>query len=193
MPAKAGDDVSRLRFRNCVFTVKRGDGVTKTHDVTAVLNGMAVAYKGGYNNPQMLTLVRPLNPFSFVIPGFNDRATVADPSARPWCASPPSPCAGDADCPGAMPGSCNILAPSGNCCPAGQVCVEGTCTAASGSCSGGCPAGTLCVGGACMSPSGSCCPAGQYCVLGQCAAKPGICSTCPGGATVTLAGQWRTI
>jgi hypothetical protein len=31
-----------------------------------------------------LTLTRPLNPFSFVIPGFNDSATVARPDAPEW-------------------------------------------------------------------------------------------------------------
>ena len=125
-----GADISRLRFKNCTFTVVRGDGVTKPYDVTAVLNGMAVAFEGGISNPGSLALVRPLNPFSFVIPGFNDSKTVADPTAPPWCSSPPLACNSDADClPGKIPGACNVEQ-SGTCtpaCPAGQTCVNGVC------------------------------------------------------------------
>jgi hypothetical protein len=118
-----GADVSRLRFRNCTFTVARGDGVTRSADVTAVLNGMAVAYKGGTNNPALLALTRPLNPFSFTIVGFNDAATVTDPGASPWCTSSPPACASDAQCPLPVAGACVI--------PAGAT--SGTC----GNCTGG--------------------------------------------------------
>lgn len=83
VPARDAD-LSRLRFRACLFTVTRGDGVVRAYDVAAALNGMAVAFRGGSSNPASLTLTRPLNPFSFVIPGFNDRASVADPTAEVW-------------------------------------------------------------------------------------------------------------
>lgn len=102
----AGADISKLRFKNCVFSVSRADGVIKTQNVDAVLNGMAVAYRNGVNSPMALTLVRPLNAFSFVIPGFNDRATVSDPSGFPWCAAPPPACTADSDCPMVVDGAC---------------------------------------------------------------------------------------
>jgi hypothetical protein len=86
-------DISRLRFRSCLFTVSRSDGVKRALNVSPALNSMAVAFAGGPNNPPALTLTGPLNAFSFVIPGFNDRATVTDPAAAPWCT--------DAGCAGA--------------------------------------------------------------------------------------------
>jgi hypothetical protein len=111
----AGKDVSRLRFRNCKFTVARSDGVTQARDVTTVLDGMAAAYAGakGALMPAALALVRPLNAFSFTIPGFNDRAAVPDPAAPPWCAGPPAACADGTGC---AVGPCM---PSGECaiCP----------------------------------------------------------------------------
>jgi hypothetical protein len=124
-----GADLSRLRFKDVTFTVTR-TGQPTTRDVTAVLNGMAVAFTGGVSNPPSLTLVRPLNPFSFVIPGFNDRASVPDPTAAPWCSAPPASCTKDSDCPSAVAGACG--------------------------------------------PNGT-------------------CFSCPGGATATLVGRWRTI
>ncbi len=152
LPANQAD-ISRLRFKDCVFTVNRGDGVSKTQDVTPVLNGMAVAYKGGTSNPMSLTLTRPLNPFSFVIQGFNDSATVSDPTKPPWCTSPPPACNSDSACPMPVAGACSVEQ-SGTCSPA--------------------------------------CTANQTCVNGVCVAQ-GVCFSCPGGATVTLAGKWRTI
>lgn len=80
-----GADVSRLRFKGCTFAVALAAGPPRTADVSAALNSMAVAYKGGKANPAALTLTGPLNPFSFVIEGFNDRATVPDPTVAPWC------------------------------------------------------------------------------------------------------------
>lgn len=76
--AAGGRDASALRFRNCVFTVVDPKGVSHTQDVTAVLNGMAVAYAGAETTPPPATLRldRPLNAFSFVVPGVNDSATV---------------------------------------------------------------------------------------------------------------------
>ena len=92
---------SALRFRNCIFTVALASSppVQQTHDVTAVLNEMALQQKSpvipttttistgsGKFQPSM-SLVRPLNPFSFAIPGFNDPTTLAgtDISLYPWC------------------------------------------------------------------------------------------------------------
>ncbi len=147
LPAQA--DISLLRFKGCTFTVTRGDGVTRTYDVTPVLNGMAAAYAGGTSNPPLLKLTRPLNAFSFVIPGFNDSRTVSDPTVPPWCSSPPVTCASDSDCPGAARGSCSIQQ-TGSCspaCPAGQVCVQGTCLPR-GACSG-------CKGAAAVTLTGS--------------------------------------
>lgn len=123
-------DISSLRFKDCSFVVQRGDGKMATLDATAVLNSMAVAYAGATKKPLALTLVRPLNPFSFVIPGFNDRASVPDPTVAPWCTSPPSACSSDGACPGQRAGACS---------------------------------------------------------------SQGVCTNCPGGATVTLVGQVRTI
>ena len=104
-----GKDISRLRFKDCVFTVNRSDGKVATLNATPVLNSMAVAYKTGTTetNPTSLTLTRPLNPFSFVITNFNDKHTVPDPTASPWCTTPPPPtCSTDADCPYKGTGSC---------------------------------------------------------------------------------------
>lgn len=92
-PAWPSPDVTRLRFKEAVFTVKRGDGAQATLDVTAVLNGMALGLTGSRAPPPALRLTGPLNAFSFVIPGFNDRATVADPGAAPWCSRPAAACA----------------------------------------------------------------------------------------------------
>ncbi|MFA6166980.1 MAG: hypothetical protein WC700_10205 [Gemmatimonadaceae bacterium] len=161
--AAGSADVSRLRFLDCTFTVVRSDGVVGSKDVTAVLNGMAVAYQDGSNNPTVLSLDRPLNPFSFVITGFNDSATVADPTKPPWCSAPPPACTYDSQCPQPVPGACGPPPQaSGTCkCPRGQRCG-----------SNGCPAGLTCAGGVCT---------------------PQYCFSCPGGATVTLTGKWRTI
>jgi hypothetical protein len=90
-----------------------------------VLNGMAVAYRGGTNNPAMLALIRPLNPFSFQIAGFNDRATVPDPTVAPWCSAPPPSCQSDSGCPLAVPGACG---PSGTC----GTCVGGATVSLTG-------------------------------------------------------------
>jgi len=98
--------LDRLRFKGCTFTVARSDGVTRTLDATPVLNAMAAGFADGPANPPALSLERPLNAFSFVIAGFNDRATVANPGAPPWCAGPPpcQPAAGGPVC-GPCPGT----------------------------------------------------------------------------------------
>ena len=84
-----GAGVAGLRFRRCTFAVERGDGARAAADVTAVLTGMATAYKGAPAGatPPTLTLDRPLNAFSFVIEGFNDRASVPDPTLPAWRAA----------------------------------------------------------------------------------------------------------
>jgi hypothetical protein len=82
-------DVSKLRFDNSIFTVTRSDGVMRSQDVTEALNGMAVAYQNGTVAPGVLNLTGPLNPFSFVIPGFNDSQTVTDPTGPLWCTTGP--------------------------------------------------------------------------------------------------------
>jgi hypothetical protein len=69
-------DVSRLRFKGCIFSVARPGFGVKSINVDKVLNSMAVAYKSGVNTRTSLKLTGPLNPFSFVIVGFNDRLTV---------------------------------------------------------------------------------------------------------------------
>lgn len=89
----------------------------------------------------------------------------------------------------------------GNGCPAGQVCVEGTCRqdlcsgkncpqntfcrdgACAGVCMGvNCPAGRVCVDGTCVaSPCGGECPAGQACIDEECVADPCLAMTCPVG------------
>ncbi len=75
--ASGDEDVTALRFLDCIFSVTDPQGVNHMADVTAVLNGMAVAYRGSITKiPRTLYLDRPLNAFSFVIPGVNDSATV---------------------------------------------------------------------------------------------------------------------
>lgn len=88
-----GAHVSRLRFKDCSFQVLRADGATSGIDAAPALNSMAIAFKKAARGtaPSALALVRPLNPFSFVIPGFNDRASVSDPSDPAWCGG--GPCA----------------------------------------------------------------------------------------------------
>lgn len=82
-PALTFDTVTRtpawIRFRNCTFTTQNPQGQTATWDVTAVLNGMATAHPTtppSMSYPTALSLSDPLNPFSFVQAGFNDKATV---------------------------------------------------------------------------------------------------------------------
>lgn len=75
-------NISDLRFKGCVFTVTDPQGQQHAADVTAVLNGMAVAFRGATAAvPQTLYLDRPLNAFSFRIPGVNDSATVTSAAA----------------------------------------------------------------------------------------------------------------
>ena len=81
--------VERIRFMYCTFTIYRPDGTQMSKDVTGVLNGMAVAYdvKEKTANPKTLQLTGKLNPFSFVIKGYNDPSVVSDPSIPSWANS----------------------------------------------------------------------------------------------------------
>ena len=75
--ASTGKNVSSIRFKDCVFTVVDPGGNKHSADVTPVLNGMAVAYRGSTSAiPTVLSLDRPLNAFSFNISGVNDGKTV---------------------------------------------------------------------------------------------------------------------
>lgn len=81
--------ISELRFKNAIFTLNVG-GQPYTKDVTAVLNGMAVAYQGtGATavNTGGLCLDKPLNAFSFLIQGVNDSTKVPDPTVPVWKAA----------------------------------------------------------------------------------------------------------
>jgi hypothetical protein len=81
--------VGTLRFKKAVFAVTDPRGVTHRQDVTAVLNGMAVAYRKAPTKtaPTTLRLDRPLNAFSFTIPGVNDAQAVAASDLAKWKAS----------------------------------------------------------------------------------------------------------
>ncbi len=84
--AATSGDISRLRFRDAVFTVAVG-GARHQQNVTPVLAGMAAAYDNSVTLPRnsgTLALDRPLNAFSFVIPGVNDRGTVPDNQTPEW-------------------------------------------------------------------------------------------------------------
>ena len=84
--ASGNNDISSLRFKGCTFTVTDPSGKQHSADVTAVLNGMTVAYRGAtISIPRTLYLDRPLNAFSFVIKGVNDSATITSPTeASAW-------------------------------------------------------------------------------------------------------------
>jgi hypothetical protein len=81
-----GRTVAHLRFRNAVFTVTAPDGARHVADVTAALNGMAVAYVGAQTPPATLALDSPLNAFSFAVAGINTGNMSADEAKR-WAQS----------------------------------------------------------------------------------------------------------
>lgn len=73
--------ISNIKFRNCIFTTTGTDGSSKSLDVSSVLNGMVAAYKGNTNNNYVFKLDDPgLSPYSFQIPGFNDKDNHPNPS-----------------------------------------------------------------------------------------------------------------
>jgi len=198
-PTDPKDNVSRLRFKDCVFTVQRaGDAAPTSRDVTAALNGMAVAYAGSRfftrdNYPAALTLARPLNAFSFAIPGFNDahyldadgtpRGTVKDPSAPPWCgAGGPAPlaCAAAQECANA-PGNKACRDRLGG--RYGAPCAtDADCGGLTGSCNAGyCGTVGSCTGYSAIvnARAGAPCKADSDCdsVAGSC--QKGVCANSP--------------
>ena len=82
-PSSTKKGIADLRFKEVIFSIKFPDGTHQSKDVTGVLNGMATAYAGQLNKG-ILTLDKPLNPFSFVIQGINDKSTVTNPSSNKW-------------------------------------------------------------------------------------------------------------
>lgn len=81
--------ISHLRFKNVIFTVTVPGSQPVSKDVTSTLNNMAYAWVGANpptspSAPNILSLDLPLNPFSFVIKGFNDPATVSTPNTSQW-------------------------------------------------------------------------------------------------------------
>jgi hypothetical protein len=112
--AASGKSVADLRFKACEFTVTLPNSTPQALDVTAVLNAMATAYKtattpSGQSPKASLGLTQNLNPFSFVIPGFNDAGTVSSPSAPPWCTAGAVACTSDSGCPYATKGECQSV------------------------------------------------------------------------------------
>jgi hypothetical protein len=76
----SASDVSKLKFKKCVYKITGVDGSKKQHIVTSVLNGMVKAYKGNTNNMYKFKLDDPgLDAYSFLIPGFNDNDNHPDP------------------------------------------------------------------------------------------------------------------
>lgn len=73
--------VSKLKFRDCVFTIKGLDGTVKSYTVTYVLNTMLSAYENNNNKNYVFKLDDPgLSIYSFQVPGFNDKTNKPDPS-----------------------------------------------------------------------------------------------------------------
>lgn len=213
-PTGSRKNISRLRFKNCVFSVQRaGDASPTARDVTSVLNSMAVAYSRSTsrsmpagNFPKALTLDRPLNAFSFVIPAFNDayyldssgtpRGTVKDPSAAPWCGAggpAPAACSAAAECRN-LPqfGACSRLlggrfgAECGSDADCGGVagaCNQGICAPPS-ACTGVAAIANRQTGAACSSDY-DCDSVAGSCVGGRCVDSPaveGVCRNCASDA-----------
>lgn len=66
--------VSKLRFKQCIFTTVGVDKTSKSYDISNVLYKMAAAYKNNKNSSYLFKLDDPgLSPYSFQIPGFNDK------------------------------------------------------------------------------------------------------------------------
>ena len=73
-----GQLTENIRFRNVKFTVTLEGDSRRTFDVTGNLNQMAKNHTGsgygGSNYP--IKLLKPLNAFSFIIPGFNEKKDI---------------------------------------------------------------------------------------------------------------------
>lgn len=83
--------VSRMRFKDCVFSFSDPSGNRHSKDVTPTLNGMAVAYAGTGVTSFTLGGVahRPLNAFTFTLRDVNDRRTVpTKEQAARWATCP---------------------------------------------------------------------------------------------------------
>lgn len=179
---------------------RSGDSAPTSQDVTGVLNAMAAAYSRGSSRflapgdyPPSLDLVRPLNAFSFTVPGFNDayyldadgspRGTVKDPSAAPWCgAGGPKPvaCSAAADCAGlSVNAACADLLGSDY----GQACASDVdCGDVAGSCNSGvCGPVNSCTGVAAIAnaQAGKACANDFDCdsIVGSC--QKGFCADSP--------------
>ncbi len=200
-PTGSGKNVSRLRFKNCLFSVQRtGDAAPTTRDVTGILNTMAAAYSRGSSRfltrsdfPASLVLDRPLNAFSFVIPGFNDvyyldaggnpHGTVKDPSVAPWCGSggpAPVACSTVQDCGGlARNSACKSLLGANY----GRACAgDADCGGHAGSCNAGvCGPVASCTGVAAIANgrAGRACASDFDCdsIVGSC--QKGVCANSP--------------
>lgn len=205
-PTGAHKNVSRLRFKDCVFSVQRaGDPAPTSRDVTGILNNMAIAYSRGNSRffvpsdfPASLSLDRPLNAFSFTIPGFNDayyadadgapHGTVRDPTAAPWCgAGGPSPvaCTSAAGCAEVRANlAClNSLDPDSY----GKECASDADCGSAGSCNAGyCGTVNSCTGIPAISnkKAGNPCESDFDCdsIVGSC--QKGVCADSPAVAGV---------
>lgn len=104
LPVWAAQDITKLRFRNCIFTVTMNNGTAQHKDVSSNLDAMAAAYVGAKSIPPSIGLYTPLNPYSFIIDGFNDSKTVKNPYSQPYCAGPVSACTSNAQCPPGLGG-----------------------------------------------------------------------------------------
>jgi hypothetical protein len=105
-------DISKLRFKDCVFTIVDGTH-TYTANVTKNLNIHARYYMGKPSLSSAITtfnLAGPLNPFSFPIKDYNDSNASKSPNGTAWCTNitTPSKSPGGAvpdgtACPAALP------------------------------------------------------------------------------------------
>jgi hypothetical protein len=67
--------VSRIRFKNCIYTIVGLDGKSVSRDVTNQLNYMVIAFHGNTEKKYVFKLDGGLSPYSFIINGISDAAT----------------------------------------------------------------------------------------------------------------------
>jgi hypothetical protein len=108
-----GKTVGGLRFRDVEFTILDSTGAeipSGSTDATPTLNAMARAFAGDATtaSPPVLSLVRPLNAFSFPITGLTDPANGAAFITKYQTGATPA-CTTEADC---TPGSTNTAFPA---------------------------------------------------------------------------------
>ena len=109
----SGKMVGGLRFRDVEFTILDSTGAEITGgsaDVTTTLNAMARAFAGddSSSSPPVLSLVRPLNAFSFPIAGLTDPANGTKFISTYQTGNTPA-CKAETDC---TPGSANTAFPA---------------------------------------------------------------------------------